>query len=114
MIKAQRLHPETWLVRLVGRVDATTAAQIRERLSRLPTKTTPNMIIDLSEVSFMDSSGLSALVSALKAVRLQDGALVLVNPNDQVRMALQLTMLDRVFRIFPSVEEAAKALQETA
>ncbi len=100
------------VVRLQGRLDATTAPQVRSELTTLPQRSGPNMVVDLSEVTFIDSSGLSALVSALKAVRLHEGALVLVGPNEQVRMALRLTMLDRVFRVFTNVEEALHALQE--
>lgn len=114
MLEVEHPAPEVVLVRLQGRLDATVAPQVRRELSALPERHGPNMVVDLAQVSFIDSSGLSVLVSALKAVRLRGGALVLVGPNEQVRMALRLTMLDRVFRIFDAPEPAIAALQERA
>ena len=62
--------------------------------------------LDLIEVDFIDSSGLSALVSGLKALRERDGRMHLSQPQPQARTALRLTLLDRVFSIFPSLEQA--------
>ena len=72
------------------------------------------IIIDLGEVEFMDSSGLSALVSGMKALRKTGSQLSICNANAQVRTAMRLTMLDRVFLVFDSVADAlAKASEST-
>jgi anti-anti-sigma factor len=64
------------------------------------------IVIDLAQVDFIDSSGLSALVSGMKAVRKGGGSISLSRPRSQALTALRLTLLDRVFPIFPSIEEA--------
>ena len=64
------------------------------------------LVCDLTEVGFLDSSGLSALVSGLKAARERGGFLKLAGLNEQVAKIFKLTMLDRVFELHPSVEAA--------
>ncbi len=107
-------YPDLMLavVRPQGRVDAETAPQLRATLKDVVQTGAVWLVADLSQVTFMDSAGLSALVSGLKAARLKDGLMVLHRPNDQVRTALRLTMLDRVFRIFESLDEAVQSLRE--
>ncbi len=93
-----------------GRVDAVSGPKLRVILRNQPKQGTPFLIVDLRRVTFMDSSGLSALVSALKAVRPLKGAVYLVGPTPQVRMALQMTMMDQIFPIYDTVEDALAAL----
>lgn len=61
---------------------------------------------DLTEVGFLDSTWLSALVSGLKGARERAEFLKLVGLDEQVEKILRLTMLDRVFELHPSVEAA--------
>lgn len=89
-----------------GRVDADTGPQLKVVLQDLATGGVRLIVVDLQEVDFMDSSGLSALVSGLRAVRERDGSLHLCRPQPQPLTALKLTMLDRVFPIFASPEDA--------
>ena len=63
----------------------------------------------MAEVSFIDSSGLAALVSGLKAVRSAGGWLKLAAVSDQPRQVFKLTMLERVFEFYPSVQAALEA-----
>ncbi|NPA05796.1 MAG: STAS domain-containing protein [Chloroflexi bacterium] len=109
-VKIEHPQPNIAVVRPKGRIDAATSSQFRDLLRRLPSQGVEHVIIDLRDVSFMDSSGLSALVAGLKLIRRKGGALVLVGPQPPVRMALQLTMLDRVFRIYNSLRDAVAAV----
>ncbi len=93
-----------------GRIDAVSGPKLRVLLRNQAKQGTPFLIIDLRQVTFMDSSGLSALVSALKAVRPLKGAVYLVGPTPQVRMALRMTMMDQIFPIYETVEDALAAL----
>ncbi|MEB3281909.1 MAG: STAS domain-containing protein [Lyngbya sp.] len=61
-------------------------------------------IIDLAEVEFIDSSGLGALVTALKSARKQGCRLVLCHPSATVKLILEITQLDRVFEVFDELE----------
>jgi anti-sigma B factor antagonist len=96
------------VVRAFGPVDVDTASDLRDSLRQLAEEGAGSVIVDLGDVEFIDSSGLSALVSGLKALRSKGGTLSLSRPHPQALTALRLTMLDRVFPIFPTVEEAVK------
>src|SRR3989304_7108896 len=89
-----------------GRVDADSGPQLKLVLQDLAAEGVLLIVVDLQEVDFMDSSGLSALVSGLRALRERDGSLHLCRPQPQPLTALKLTMLDRVFPIFATREEA--------
>ncbi|MEE1658242.1 STAS domain-containing protein [Microvirga sp. CF3062] len=94
------------LVRLSGRLDAAAAPQILARLKDIVAEGQSRLAVDLSEVSFVDSTGLGTLVSGLKAARKAEGDLRLVAPNSQVQRLLRLTTLDRVFVISDTLETA--------
>ena len=64
------------------------------------------IVIDLSKVSYMDSSGLGALVACRRTAAAQDIPLVLLKPGGKVRDLLQLTGLGELFRIFQDEGEA--------
>lgn len=66
-------------------------------------------MLDLSEVDFIDSSGLGAIVSSLKAVGKQ-GNLIICGIGETVLSLFRLTRMDRVFQIVSSPEEAVRAL----
>lgn len=66
----------------------------------------PRVAIDLSEVEFMDSSALAALVRALKATVAVSGSMTLVDVSDAVRIILELTRLDAVFAVVESMDQA--------
>ena len=96
----------TVVVRLVGRLDLASAAEVKQRLTRAIAEGHRRLVVDLGDVTFIDSSGLGALIGGLKAARLQRGDLRIARPGEQARLVLELTTLDRVLRPYPTVEEA--------
>lgn len=96
---------------LEGRLDAVTAPALKRRLKALVAQDHTRIVVDLSRVPFIDSSGLAALVSGLKAAREAGGTIQLVGLNDQARTVFTVTLLDRVFEFFPDVESAVDALK---
>ncbi len=94
------------VLHLDGRLDIETAAKLKAMSRKLIDDGTRDLIIDMQGVSFVDSSGLSAVVSALKYIREHEGKLKLASVGDQPRTALSLTLLDRILDIYPSVDEA--------
>lgn len=68
------------------------------------------LLLDCSELSFMDSSGFGHLVVSHKLVRQQERELLLCGLNIQLLMVLQLTGTDRIFHIFPTRQEAEAAM----
>lgn len=90
-----------------GRLDVVGAPALKEAVSEaVKNGGQPRLVIDLEGVSFVDSSGLGSVISALKQLRGSKGDLRLAAPNQQVRVVLELTTLDRVFPYYATVEEA--------
>ena len=89
-----------------GRLDVAGAPALKDAVSEAMKNGKPRLVIDMEGVSFVDSSGLGSVVAALKQVRSSQGDLRLAAPNQQVRVVLELTTLDRVFPYYATVEEA--------
>ncbi len=98
------------VVRVDGRVDAETCHLLRQHLLDLATQQISRVTLDLSAVTFLDSSGLSVLVAGLKALRQAGGGLNLAATRSQARTALRLTLLDTILPIFDTVDEGVAAL----
>jgi len=96
---------------LDSRFDASTAPIVKERIGLLIRSGHHRIALDISEVEFIDSSGLSAAVWALKRLG-ADGELVIAGVRGTVMSIFRLTRLDRVFRIFPDKEMAVAALRD--
>lgn len=94
------------LITLNGKMNAITVAELKTQLKKNIEEDATRIVIDLEGVDFIDSSGLSSLISALKGCREKGGYLRLVHIQKQVRHVFELTMLDRVFEMYPSVEAA--------
>ncbi|HEY5674549.1 MAG TPA: STAS domain-containing protein [Malonomonas sp.] len=91
------------------RMDAHNSGDLKEQMLQLFDEGKCNLVIDLSAVRFVDSSGLGALVSGFKNASARDGSLKLCSLQPQVRSMFELTRLHRVFEIFISVEEALES-----
>ena len=97
-------------VRLRGRLDLQSSDVIKTKLHQLVDTPISVTFMNLTEVNFIDSAGLSALVSGLRLARERDKDIILVGLNDQAKMIFKLTMLDRIFAIHPSMESALASL----
>jgi anti-sigma B factor antagonist len=82
---------------------------VKERFAELIREGHQRIALDISQVEFIDSTGLSAAVWALKRLG-EDGELVISGAHGAVMSILRLTRLDKVFRIFPDTEMAIAAL----
>ena len=102
----ERFDETVTLIRLEGRLDATAAPDFQTRLLTAIAEGRTCLAIDLSKVSFVDSTGISALVASLKAARRAEGDLRLVAPSAQAMKLLKLTTLDRVFRTSETPDRA--------
>ena len=87
------------VVAAAGELDVNTAPELRERLSGLMNAGATSILLELSGVTFVDSTGLSVLVSALKRLRQADGDLQLSSPSPSVRRVFEITGLTRLFTI---------------
>ncbi len=99
------MSPVIKVIQPNGILDSTMAQQFRQEISEILRSGAEIVLIDFKDVTFMDSSGLGALVLALKTVRAANGKLFICSINEQIRMLLELTSMDRVFQIFASRDE---------
>jgi anti-sigma B factor antagonist len=89
-----------------GRLDVAGAPALKDAIVDLAKNGQPKVVIDMEGVSFVDSTGLGSVIAALKRIRNRQGELRLAAPNQQVRVVLELTTLDKVFPYFATLEEA--------
>ena len=71
----------------------------------------PKLVIDMSKIQYMDSSFIGALVAGLKHVLTKNGEMALVNIQEDVLALFELTRLDKVFKIFDTVDNALANLK---
>jgi anti-sigma B factor antagonist len=85
-----------------GRLNMVSAPRLRDHLESLAGSGRHQLVVDLSGTTFVDSSGLGALVGGLKAARRVGGDLRVANPTPAVRATMELTNLDRLLRLAPA------------
>ena len=97
------------VVVLSGEVDLYTAPRFKDALFQAIDAGAPQVVVDLSGVSFIDSTALGVLVSGGKRLQQSAGALAIGCPDAKLRRILEITGLDTVFGVYPSRDEALAA-----
>jgi len=95
-----------WVVTPAGRMDATLASALDDLLQTLIQQGRTRLVVDFEKVSYLASSGLKALIAARRTTHAAGGEIVLAGLSPRVREVLEITGLDRLFRIVPSRAEA--------
>ena len=108
-IKTELTEGVTVLFIREDRLDANNSEELKVELHQLYEKGIKDLIIDLKEVHFIDSSGLGVLVSGYKNASIKHGSLKLSNLQSQVKSLFELTRLHRVFDIFMTVDDALQS-----
>jgi anti-sigma B factor antagonist len=103
---ASRTVDGTTVVDVTGEIDVYTAPALREKLTALVDDGHVDLVVNLTEVRFMDSTGLGLLVGVLKRVRGLDGRLQLVIDSERLLKVFRITALTQVFTIRETVDEA--------
>ncbi len=102
-------HNERYtLCRPVGELDAYTVGQFRDALAELASAS--RLLIDLSSVPFMDSSGLGALIGGIRRARESDGDVAVACSRPTLTRLLHTTGFDRIVSVEETVEAAESAL----
>ncbi|NLD35723.1 MAG: STAS domain-containing protein [Desulfatiglans sp.] len=96
------------VVKLTGRLDAASVKSFKDTVSSLVKKEICNIVVDMKDVEFIDSSGLGSLVSCLRIVNNEGGDIRLSSLQNQIRALLELTRMHRVFQIFDDTDTAIK------
>ncbi|MEH2451102.1 STAS domain-containing protein [Nostoc sp.] len=96
------MREQVKVIKLTGNLNATTSQEFRQNITNMLETGAKIVLVDFKDVTFMDSSGLGALVLAFKTLRAADSKLVLCSISEQVRILFELTNMDKVFEIFPN------------
>ena len=111
-VMEERLSDTCAVLQPRGRLNAVTAPEFKAQLKRLVEGGYVQLIVDMADVPFVDSSGLAALVSGLKATRQAGGTLRLTGLSEDVRTVFELTLLERVFELYLDKAAALSALSQ--
>ncbi len=88
-----------------GILDGASANQLRREINDVVENGVDIVLVDFQNITFMNSTGLGALVSTLRTVRSAGGELFICSLNEQVQMIFNLTKMDRVFKTFTNRDE---------
>lgn len=95
---------------LANKLDASNALEIKQAVLGLKDKNVKNLIINLNDVKYIDSSGLSAILVAHKVCTEAQGIMVLCGVSEHVLKLIKISQLDKVLDILPTEEEAIDAV----
>ena len=97
------------ILQLGGRFDAYEVSTVKSWLDQKTTRKPAQVVVNLSGVNFIDSTGLATFVQGMKHCRNHEGDMHICGLQQQVRLIFELTRLDRAFRIFSEETEAVEA-----
>jgi anti-sigma B factor antagonist len=106
-------HPidgERHVLAVRGEIDLFTAPELKQVLAESIEGGRIRIIVDLTDTTFLDSTALGVLIGAVKRLRSRDGALAIVNVDDNIAKTFEITGLDQIFPISATRDEAVKAL----
>ncbi len=107
-VTSRDVGPHT-VVEVEGEIDVSTADALRDEISAVLDRERADLVVDLTGVRFMDSTGLGVLVGTLKKVRLQGGTLQLVINSERLLKVFRITALLQVFTVHDTLEAALDA-----
>ncbi|HON79099.1 MAG TPA: STAS domain-containing protein [Spirochaetota bacterium] len=102
----KRAKDDIVLLDITGEIDLYNAPEIKDIINKLIEEQKYNVIINLEKVSYIDSSGIGALISSLSNLKKYQGGLKIINVYASVRKVFELTKLTSFFEIFDSEEDA--------
>lgn len=98
-------QPQTGIVALEGEIDLHRSPEVKQTLEPLIAKKVPRILLDFSAVTYIDSSGLAAMIETLQRIQSYGGKFAMFGLRDSVRSVFQIARLDQIFSLFP--DEAA-------
>jgi len=105
-----RLEGDVQVIKLTGELMAGhDSEKLRNVVDESINAENVNIVVDMEKVTWMNSSGLGMLISALTSLRSSGGDMRLANMSDRIRRPMQITKLDKVFQDFDSVDDAVKS-----
>ena len=113
-IKTEQLGDSSYVISLAGEVDLYTAPEFKQQLLETIGQGAKEVVVDLSDTTFIDSTTLGVLVGGVKRLRPDGGRLSLVCNDRNITKIFEITGLDRVFPIHSSRDEALAAVASSS
>lgn len=99
------------IVMIEGELDHHTSMEIRDRIDKeMNRNKTKNLILDFTNLTFMDSSGIGVILGRYKNIQKRNGKLIIVNPNPQVIRIITISGLHKIVPVFSDMEDALKEM----
>ena len=112
-IKSEQIANGRQVISLTGEVDLYTAPEFKQQLLEVIDQGGRDVVVDLSNTTFIDSTTLGVLVGGVKRLRPNGGRLTIVCSDRNITKIFEITGLDRVFTIYPSRDEAISKIGTT-
>ena len=94
-------------------VNYATYPELKKLFSKLISENKRNLVVDLCEVTYLDSSGLGAIASAHIKVSSVDGVLKIISQKSDIKKILDITGLSKVIEVLPNLDEAIQSIKTT-
>jgi anti-sigma B factor antagonist len=108
------LDADRHVVAVRGEIDLFTAPELKQKLTDAIESGKNRIVVDLSDTTFLDSTALGVLIGAVKRLRSREGALVIVNVDQNIAKTFEITGLDQIFTILSTRDDAIAALDDAA
>jgi anti-sigma B factor antagonist len=108
------LDADRHVVAVRGEIDLFTAPELKQKLTDAIEGGKTRIVVDLSDTTFLDSTALGVLIGAVKRLRSREGALVIVNIDQNIAKTFEITGLDQIFTILSTRGDAIAALDDAA
>lgn len=110
-IEESSVEPPIAVIRVGGRVGVEPAKELRELATKLVARDVKHVIVDMSDVTFIASSGIGALIVASGELDIKEGSFQLVRVSESVKRAIRLLNLEQFLSMADSEEEARERVQ---
>jgi len=109
---SERVEDGIPVIAISGDVDLASSPKLREHLKSKTSEKCPKLLLDFSDVSYIDSSGLATLIEYFQAAQSYGGKLAIANLSPRVRNVFEIVRLEQIFSLHPDVPSAVSALKE--
>ena len=108
-VEAIRHSPDVAVLVIHGQADLHSAPELREQLHRVIDDGAFHVVVDLTDATFVDSMTLGVLLGAVKRLRPHGGMVAVVCVSPHIRRIFEITLLDRVFALHETLDDAQRA-----
>ncbi|PID82585.1 MAG: anti-anti-sigma factor [Clostridiales bacterium] len=88
-----------WEVKVIGEIDINTADEVKEKINSLVDEREDSVLLDMEDVSYIDSTGLGIFIALVKRLKSSGKNLILLNPNRSIVKLFEITGLDQIFTL---------------